>query len=234
MAGEVLAIETRAIEETAQKYFIKMCGFDITKDRHRKMMDEAMTLHATLAPGLNIQALVVPLDITDLEGPVMTLNGVPVLCQAFDQLDAEDLVRAYGYIVTTGPVPVDEDDDSMLGMLYADGWGTCYAEAANDMVKAHVVSLAEQEGLYASPAFGPGYYGMPMEEMHNIFKLLDGDKVGVGVTQSGLMLPPKSCAGFFILTTDPEKLPQNACHDCVGNKKGCMYCNVRTQRPICT
>ena len=83
--------------------------------------------------------------------------------------------------------------------------------------------------LYLSDEFGPGYFGMPVSESKKFFKILDAESIGVWVKESGLMIPQKSCTGFYLVYNRPDIKPEPECMRCRGNAAGCRFCAVRAE-----
>ena len=80
------------------------------------------------------------------------------------------------------------------------------------------------EKLFFSSYIGPGFYGMPMMENIQLCKLLSAEDIGVKARDSGLMVPVKSCSGFYLAASGPDVMPRRSCEDCIGNTNGCEYC----------
>ena len=107
------------------------------------------------------------------------------------------------------------------------GWllGTgvsAYVEAAHDLLKKRLKRIYGNS-LYLSEPFGPGYYGIPVEGTRGLFRLLDASRLGMELNESGMMLPEKSCSGFFVLTRRPAPLPKDCCESCL-SPHSCGYC----------
>lgn len=76
-------------------------------------------------------------------------------------------------------------------------------------------------------SFGPGYYGMDVDQIGRFFQILDGDSIGVRARTNSLMLPLKSCAGFYIIVDDDTRLPSADCANCHSDHSGCEFCQSR-------
>jgi cobalamin-dependent methionine synthase I len=64
--------------------------------------------------------------------------------------------------------------------------------------------------------FSPGYCDWPLEEQSKLFSLVDAHRIGVGLSDSFLMIPRKSISGVFGLTEFPSSFTQhmNPCLEC--------------------
>ncbi|MCG9479820.1 MAG: hypothetical protein K9H14_06370 [Actinomycetia bacterium] len=66
----------------------------------------------------------------------------------------------------------------------------------------HFSSIAKQEGLQqpdweSTCTYSPGQYKWTIEEQKEIFKMVDGEKIGVKLNSSFLMVPFKSISGVY-------------------------------------
>ena len=97
-----------------------------------------------------------------------------------------------------------------------------------------IMNRLQTQGAYSKPpgieSFGPGFYGMDVTQVGNYFNLLDAEKINVKVKDNSLMLPLKSCAGFFIVVEDESKLPSVDCISCMADHKGCNYCQYMIKK----
>ncbi len=68
----------------------------------------------------------------------------------------------------------------------------------------------------------PGYCDWPLQEQKKLFKLLDTEKIGIGLTDSCLMQPRKSVSGIFGIlksSADMTSATLNPCSYC--SKRAC-------------
>jgi hypothetical protein len=73
-----------------------------------------------------------------------------------------------------------------------------------------------------SYTFCPGYAGSSLCDLSYIFKELKPEKIGMGLTQSGLMLPQKSMAGIIAKGVAPKMRCEGCAkqNDCIFRKEG--------------
>ena len=93
---------------------------------------------------------------------------------------------------------------------------------AGRLMKEKLAALGKA-GMMVSPPFGPGFFGMGMENLPQIMELAGADRIGVSFT-GNYMLPLKSCAGFFFTSKTPLNLPAKDCASCTGSRLSCSYC----------
>lgn len=237
MKNKVIIIDKKQAEVPAREYFAKMCGFDGSKEKHKSMMDDALEVRNRILDDINIRAVVSSFSQEKLKGKVIDINGVTFACNALEQIRHESICEIYAYILTVGMI--DLPNTSLLELLYADTWGTAYVDAGRDILRAlirdmvceaHRGNTDEKTGrLFVSDSFGPGYYGMDVTQVKLFFEILDSKKIGVKMTENGLMVPIKSCTGFYIVVDDEKQLPGADCKSCLSNAKGCQFCRAKVK-----
>lgn len=101
--------------------------------------------------------------------------------------------------------------------------GTAFSDSAMEYIAEEA---GEKGKWFVSPSLGPGYYGLPIGDMIEIYSEMKGSELGVSINENGMLFPEKSRAGFFILSEEPVEFI-NQCKECRGQKQGCSLCNVR-------
>lgn len=217
----------------AERYYIKFCGLDFEKEKHRRMYREAMDVRSNGIQGIKIQARISSFGSEAFKGHKVTACGFELECRAFEQIPDKNVKGGYLYMITAGECSCGQDE-AMTRQLFADLWGTAYIDAGRDLLGAMIHEMAEEElragpggGGYLSGSFGPGFYGMELVESINIERILNGSDIGVKVLESGIMLPMKTCSGLYLVVDDPDQLPAFECEACIGNPGGCEFCSIR-------
>ncbi|MDR2770443.1 MAG: hypothetical protein LBB57_00220 [Clostridiales Family XIII bacterium] len=206
---------------------LKAAGrFDAAKEMHARMLDEALTVHCVWAEGAELAAVTACLAPAALRGPALRIAGASLVCPAFEQIDARNVVRPILYALT---LRADErPEPSVSRLLYRDLWQNAYIEAALAALRARV---AARTACALSDSFGPGYYGMALLEMKKLARALDFGRIGAAVLEDGSIQPPKSCAGIFFAVRDAARMPADACRSCAGDRAGCAFCEHRRRLP---
>lgn len=101
--------------------------------------------------------------------------------------------------------------------------------AAAAMVEAYCNSLCEQwkaeyeeKGLYLRPRFSPGYGDFSLECQGKILNGLDaGKRIGLTLTDGGLMMPSKSVTAVIGVSQTKDMCPVYGCEAC--ENKTCRY-----------
>lgn len=218
----------------AMEYFMKICGFNREGEKYRKMLKHGLEIREKIRDRVEIRAVVSSFPGTSIFGNRAELNGTIFTCNAFQLLAPEHISGIYAYILTAGAHELD-DTDPILDQLYADIWGTAYVDAGLEVlrkyVEAELNSAASGKGtITVLDSFGPGFYGMGVDQVGKFFEVLDGDKIGVKARSNSLMLPLKSCSGFFVGVDDETKLPASDCKSCRAEYKNCAFCQAVIKR----
>lgn len=103
----------------------------------------------------------------------------------------------------------------MADAVILDACGSAAIENVCDNLCADLA--AAEAPLYLTDRFSPGYGDLPFSQQPDFCRLLDvGRRIGVTLTDSGLMLPQKSVTALLGVSPVPtEKRP-----------RGCAYCRM--------
>ena len=107
------------------------------------------------------------------------------------------------FMVTIGP-----DLEKVVDGLFAggestqgfilDAIGSETADAVADKLHWEILSeLAKKNGYKVTPRFSPGYGDWPLTVQKEILKVCGGDRLGISVTPSSLMIPRKSVSAVL-------------------------------------
>lgn len=234
MINHVLSIDKYCLEETVVRYFIEACRLNPEKEKHQKMLERALAVRMKIISGINIRAVLSRFEKENLCGKVLNLNGIEFCCNAFEQFKRANIQGIFTYVLTVGSSEFKED--SVIDLFYADTWLTVYVDAARDDMKARISNefSMNSSGMktYVSDSFGPGYYGMPTNQIAKFFEVMDVEKIGVELVGEGMMYPLKSCAGIYIATNDRNELPEVNCRECIPSKVSCQFCRIKKGKGI--
>ncbi|MFC1950948.1 vitamin B12 dependent-methionine synthase activation domain-containing protein [Chloroflexota bacterium] len=89
------------------------------------------------------------------------------------------------------------EDGLLLQSAVLDAIGSNAVEKVADFVCGNIADIAAWHGLVASKRrFSPGYCDWNVEQQKMLFEAVDGEKAGVELTETCLMLPRKSISGI--------------------------------------
>lgn len=230
LKNHLIHINKEELLSSAKESFISTCGFDLEKTKHIRMMDRALTVLETGQHTIDVNALISEYDGTVYKDSKIVIDGSEFTCDFFSQIPDENVVCVYTYLITANECWF-ESEEEIMNFLYADSWGTSFVDAASDMIKEFIEK--DSRNKYAtnpnlkyklSKSLGPGYYGMPVIATVDMKNIIDFEKLGVTVKDSGLMIPQKSVVGLYMLLNDNSIDFPIECSTCLGNQGGCQYC----------
>lgn len=112
------------------------------------------------------------------------------------------------------------EDGLILQAAVLDAIGSVAAESVANFVQGWVGEIASNQGLVISPRFSPGYCDWDIGQQEIVFRAVDGDSVGIRLTERCLMIPRKSISGIIgIGPSDGNVENYNPCKTC--NKYDC-------------
>lgn len=113
-------------------------------------------------------------------------------------------------------------DGLMLQATVLDAIGSVATENLVDFVQSRVGEIARTQGLCISRRFSPGYCDWDVSQQKMVFRAVNGDSVGVRLTEGSQMFPRKSISGIIGIGSR-EVENYNPCltcdkYDCVGRR----------------
>lgn len=109
----------------------------------------------------------------------------------------------------------------MAEALLLDACGSAAIENVCDNLCANLAEAFRPR--YLTDRFSPGYGDMPLEQQRELFRALDVTRrIGVSLTDSGLMLPQKSVTALIGVADRPQKRRPKGCAAC-GLFENCAY-----------
>ena len=237
MNNQVICFSIDEADRYAPDYFLNICGFKNREgEKYKRMLEHGMKIREKVVGHLDMKAVVSSFDGGVISGNSAKVGTVEFICNGFEQLKREHIRRIYVYLFTSGNLELN-DADPVIDQLYADIWGTAYTDAGLEVLKHYILDDFQRncsegdsgdsrgEASILDP-FGPGFYGMDVDQIGKFFEVLDGEQIGIRARTNSLMLPLKSCAGFFVIVDDGFKLPLADCKSCHADQ-GCEYCQAR-------
>jgi len=116
------------------------------------------------------------------------------------------------------------EDGLIVQATVLDAVGSVAAEEVADFVQGKVREIASDQGLVVSQRFSPGYCDWDISQQRTIFWAVNGDSMGVHLTDGCLMIPRKSISGIIGIGPRYANVenynPCKTCdkHDCQGRR----------------
>lgn len=234
MRNRLFIFEESSAYKDAEKRFIKTCGFDLQKPKHQRMMKMGEKVREDGIDGIQIRAMLSFCDASALKDEYIEVDGERLEFPYLERIPKDAVLGIYFYALTVGECYFSSEEN-IMDFLYADIWGTNYVDSSMELLRTEIENDMKQTfkdypQTYLSAEFGPGYYGLPVSASKSIMKIMDGQQIGIRVKESGLIIPQKSCMGFFFVYDRPGIEVETECRKCRGNSKGCMFCRIRQQK----
>jgi len=207
------------ISERAYEIFMNTSGVNKEGRKFERMRNDAFRMRDVIEDRIKIRASYIFFEDVEMSGQDATFGGITFHCSAFDQIDPKLIKGVYVYALSAGDFGYPEDP--ILDQLYADIWGSAFTDAARLIMREKI-----EEETKLSDSFGPGFYGMDVSEMGSLTSLLNLDELDMEVRGEQIILPLKSCAGFYFSVEPEYKKLNQACETCLGTHTSCKLCNV--------
>ena len=166
-------------------------------------------------------------DIKLVHGPRVVIDGSIVFQSEVIARLLEQCEKAAVLLVTIGN-HLEEmvcrltEDKLMLQATVLDAIGSVATEKMADFVQSRVGEIARAQGLCISRRFSPGYCDWDVSQQKMLFRAVNGDSIGVRLTDGCQMLPRKSISGIIGIGSCKVE-SYNPCltcdkYDCVGRR----------------
>ena len=221
--NEVFVYKKEDVLGEAGKFFVKACGFDTEKQKHRKMLSEATELLDREKGSFEMKAICSELAKDAFHHNMLTIAGNTIACNYFGHIDEKKVTRILIAMVTAGDFEPESTSKSRF-RVYMDTWGTAFADSAKTLFEEEIRSRLGTDEYLSNP-FGPGYYGIPSSDIKKLVSVIDTSKIGVSLNSAGLMIPLKSIAAIYFVTSKQSIMPPVACSECFGKTGGCRNCS---------
>lgn len=103
----------------------------------------------------------------------------------------------------------------LAGALVVDACASSMIESAADEIYNELKIKYSESNIYFTERFSPGYGDVPIDINRDISQLLNTERrIGLKVSESGLMLPRKSIIAVWGLSDEPSEYEYDRCSDC--------------------
>lgn len=230
MFKTVMSIDPNELNKIAEKRFLEMMGEPAMRYNAAWLNQQknALNLRDELRDKFNLKGIIKIYDRVDFQSGSCSLNdinlrveGFTIPCNQFGNIDSAKISIVALYLLTCDELSVE---NNLLYSLYLDMWQTAYLDSSRELIRNKMYQYfdSEQNKKLDIASYGPGYFGMGLDEMGKIHNLLKGEEVGVTIV-NGLLNPAKSCAGIY-LGMEEDSIQSFACESCIGNMKNCRFC----------
>ena len=164
-------------------------------------------------------------DIERVEGSRALIKGRVVFKSEVIARLLEHCEKVAVFILTIGDrleetVGSLADNGQIVEAYVLDAIGSSVAESLADVVQSKIGDVARAQGLCISRRFSPGYCDWDIKQQRVLFRAMDGNSLGVCLSDEYMMIPQKSISGSIgIGLCDRGVESYNPCETC--NKRSC-------------
>lgn len=220
-----MIISEKQARKQAASYFSECCQVRASKAGTEKMRSAGIKTLKKIREHVQIKCTYAGTSDFLIHNNILTIENTNLKCNVLEKFDRSNICKVYLYIVTSGVYKTDSEQLSEV--FYTDSWGSAYVQAAKDIIRDEIQE--QNSDLYVMESFGPGYFGMRLQEISKFFQLLNSKPIGVIYNEGGLMVPIKSLAGINIVLKEPINIDFDDCRSCIGDKSGCEFCSTKVK-----
>ncbi|MFV0363288.1 MAG: hypothetical protein ACK5LL_09420 [Suipraeoptans sp.] len=221
MEKKFFDVDSEQCKKLAMAFFEQSSGIDLPGTKFQRMRKASLAVLDKIKSRIDLSGeyAYFPKSEFSFEENGLRVGDIHIKCNAFEQFNHDCIEGLYIYACSAGDYAIKNED--VLNQVYADLWGTSYAYAIRLLIKENM----EKNGRI-SESFGPGFYGMALSELKKIEELLDFERLGIQISRGTIMIPLKSCAGFYFHVDDAYQPVNIQCESCLGNQTSCNFCHV--------
>ena len=219
---KIMQIEHKLLTKRAGELFDRMSGFSKNNPASEYQLEDKEVVHAKVVEKIEIQAMVKEVSSFSLEENFMMIDG-KCIHYNLPLRDYSDRVKEI-YIFLVSEKTVADDRQETIEQLYTHIWQNAYLDAAREWLKDW---LKKESGWYVSDCISPGFYGIPIKCMSDLYDLVEGKNIGVHLREDGFLLPEKSVLGMYFTMKEDINIFGKRCLECPAHGKNCEYCLKR-------
>jgi len=225
--NSVLNISIENYKEYVFERFKELCGFFKNTEIDGSRVDEAVLCFWESLNALKVKAV-----YSFFDSDIFNDNDIYINEYIFSEILKSNISEFVFFAVSadTGTFDIKKTfDGNILKEFYFDLTGTSVIDVSRSILKSFFEKFdyVRKSNLFVSKAFGPGFFGMKHKEIFRFFKLLDCDKIGLFLNNSGVIYPNKSFIGFFVIS-EKKIFIEDDCKNCIGGGNGCFFCEKTT------
>lgn len=163
-------------------------------------------------------------------------EGRHIRCNVLEKLRlrSDDIVE--GCLYTFHAPDVDDDiigSLSLLEQFYLENWMISSIDAGRLWIHDYLQRKhSVRAKRYVTDSFGPGFYGMSIDEASVLADVINSRRAGVYIDENGIMMPAKSSIGMYLVLNRDVDIYMSDCISCIGDKTGCSFCKNYGKRGI--
>lgn len=207
------------LRQRAEELFWQMSGFSEGNPASEFQKKDIYRIQKELQGQLEIKARVCPVEKYAFGEKAMYLQEYEIFYDLPLASYSDAITGVYTFIVSEKTL-VTEDQGNLDQLLFHI-WQNAYLDAAREWMKEW---LAQETKRFVSSCIAPGFYGIDLDEIATLFKLVDGGQIGVQMREDGFLLPEKSVIGIYLTLRQDINIFGKRCKSCLARGKNCEFC----------
>jgi len=118
-------------------------------------------------------------------------------------LSSADEVACYAAVVHGIDKLMKNPDNDVFDGMFFNAWGIGFTMACNRWMQKRIVERAAAAGRHVGRSWTPGEDKMDLSLQYALFDLIDPSRIGIALTETGMMSPLMSVSGFMGISNDP-------------------------------
>lgn len=244
MKNQIITIPLEELFVRSEAYFFKMCGFDRDLEGNRERIEEAVSIRNRYKNQFRFHCILSSYPSSVVCGNEIHVEDQQISCKVLNRIPEENILNVYFYGICFEDIakgsPDKKDSFDLLDEFYLDTWMIAMLDGARDWIREFLKRreqnmpvqesmefCAKEQKVFLTEAFGPGFYGIGLEEVPAFLKLVDGEQIGLN-WKRGTMVPAKSNVGMYLALSKEKSLPSRDCASCLSSGQTCEFCKNYT------
>lgn len=223
MKEEILNFSYEKLFQTAELYeSIRKLNIDVDLLKVRRFFAACKPIRGML---LYFDEEDVESGLVKIEDNRLVFSDVSLTCDVLEKYAKCELKSAMVYLITCSPESYEDNKAGELNFYFIQN--ACMDLVRNILTqnfrKLTRDQIGESETVWFSRGFGPGYFGMPIEEGKKMLELVHGEQIGV-CYKGDMMEPLKSTIGAMVSYQAEQPIKVSPCEYCMADNKNCIFC----------
>jgi hypothetical protein len=205
MEIRIFEIPSYKIESESVKIITSFCEIQKETKRGEKILKRCMNIKEKFCNDYVIKVLIMPFIPCEFNQKEFIVNEKIFRCNKFINLDSCNILGGYMYAITGDPI--SNLGMSTLDMYYVDCWLSSYVEAIRQNLKNLLINEITNDfkvekyknNISVSDCYAPGFDGMDMESISDIFELMGLSKYGMKLYDNTIIVPNKTIVGMYLV-----------------------------------
>jgi hypothetical protein len=205
MKNKTFTIPTNQLDEESLKICIRMCNIQINTVKGEKLLEKCLKTREKINHDGVVKIFVKPFVPDEINNEVLKIKSKAIHCNNFSEVNLNKVIGGYLYAIMIDSI--NYEGLSVLESYYVDAWLSAYVEAAWKAVESILINESKkdftsegyEEKRYLSECYAPGFEGMAMETIEDIFGIMNLSEYGMGLQAGYTLLPRHSIIGMYFI-----------------------------------